>query len=265
MIAITGSVGGAFEREGLRVTSRVLCNLKIFDESIQAFETIAIQPVVMNELIAPIIIGLQSIGKHNLLNKMIPILCQTIASPKRPATHRPSDGAKVWRATGGGTPTDLMNTVQELHTPSSFRSKSSLAVRGTRDSCELCVLQVSSKDFFGDRDDSEDEGFEAPPPSINELLPAYSDGGLAAATAIGLELITKIQFEGPEVRKERLRNLCREYACVFAKSVEPHPAHVSQMNLEVDADLLRGARSSRKAAPRPQSHVKLSELKKMIE
>ena len=42
-------------------------------------------------------------------------------------------------------------------TKSPMMPKARLIVRGERDGCELCVLQVSSRDFFGKADDSEDE------------------------------------------------------------------------------------------------------------
>ena len=106
--------------------------------------------------------------------------------------------------------------------------------------CENCVLQVSSKDYFGERDDRE-SGSENPPPAINELLPSVTDGEGPSSIKSVSERINLISFEGPEVRQERLRSLCTRYEAVFAESVRATAAHVPSMNLEIDADLVRQA------------------------
>ena len=133
--------------------------------------------------------------------------------------------------------------------------------------CELCLLQVSSRDFFGTADDSEDEQVEKHPPNIAELLPSSSmSGGGAALTSREMsEMLEKIIFEGPESLQDRMRTLCWKYKEQFAESVKAQAAHVPPMTLEIDADRLRQAGKGKKLAPRPQSQDKLAELKKMVE
>ena len=61
-----------------------------------------------------------------------------------------------------------------------------------------------------------------------------------------------------------LREVCRRYISIFRCEVRAEPANLPPMELEIDADKLRQTRSSRNT-PRPQSPMKLMELKKMIE
>ena len=49
---------------------------------------------------------------------------------------------------------------------------------GGREECELCVVRVSIRDLFGERDDSEDEN-ENHPPNILDLLPTVTGGGVS--------------------------------------------------------------------------------------
>jgi len=134
-----------------------------------------------------------------------------------------------------------------------------------QEGCELCVLQVSSRDFFGEAEDSEDEELERPPPNIAELLPS-ENGGEEAVDHRGMSgMIAKIIFQGDQNLQEEMRNLCTKYSEIFAESVRAQAAHLPPMSLEVDADVLRRVGKGRKAAPRPQSLEKMVELKKMIE
>ena len=61
-----------------------------------------------------------------------------------------------------------------------------------------------------------------------------------------------------------LREVCRRYISILRCEVRAEPANLPPMELEIDADKLRQTRSSRNT-PRPQSPMKLMELKKMIE
>ena len=174
VIPMTGRVCGAFKRVGRVMTSRILCNYKFINVHTLLQEEIVIEPVVLDDLIAPLIVGLQTIGQYNLLHKQLPTLCQDIVDTKFPLTRSPSNGAlRVAKRAIGVTPAQLALHIEHRAPDRVLNLLLSEREGGTR--CDLCVLQVSSKDYFGERDDSESDS-ETPPPAINELLPSVTDG-----------------------------------------------------------------------------------------
>ena len=132
---------------------------------------------------------------------------------------------------------------------------------GEWDVCELCEVGLSSKDLFGERDESESDS-ENHPHNIFDLLPSSRDAGSAVEQVP--EMISKIIFEGKTAFQERMRALCAVYGDegLFSRTVRPQAAHVPAMRLEVDADKFRQA-GSKSRSPRPQSQNKLAEFKRM--
>ena len=235
-------------------------------------QRIKISPVILPALRAPLIIGIQTLGKHGLLAKQLPSLCTH--STKKRRTEAPSSPEEplTREDTVDGTTAGLKSAEVRHRTPAVPHDRykrtggSRRELRGSSEVCELCVLQTGSRDFFGIGEDSEDEEIERHPINIVDLLPSHANGGEGAASDIGsYELIDKIQLEGSEKMQTGVRNLCERFYTRFAESVVEQAAHVPPMTLEIDADKLRQAGRGRKAAPRPQSLEKLAELKKMIE
>ena len=286
MTPVSGRVCSAFKAVGRVLEFAITCQYKYLNLLLNEWETIEIEPVVLPDLSAPLIIGLQTIGTHGLITKQLPQLCGLPSEKKRTSVSRTPEGSVAKKATVRERTAQVEDSVQEQRTPaadkvpqmlcertrvlrksrvglpealarspltkSPMMPKARLIVRGEREGCELCVLQVSSRDFFGKADDSEDEEIERHPINIAELLPSASGGGGAASQGDWSELLAKIAFEGHESMQDRLRALCTEYRAVFAESVRAQAAHVPPMALEIDADKLRQA-GGRSRAPRPQS------------
>ena len=105
VIPIAGRVCGAFEREGRVMTSRVKCNYKYVNVQTLQQEKIVIEPVILDDLIAPLIVGLQTVGQYDLLMKQLPTLCRNTMDAKLPLTCSPSNGAlRGAKRAIGGTP-----------------------------------------------------------------------------------------------------------------------------------------------------------------
>ena len=218
---------------------------------------------------------MQTIGKHGLLEKQLTLLCQTSAEEKRTCVPKSPNGTTLTRyeedtdreTSAGGKRAKVRHRIPGKHLDGDNPTcKWRRELPAESEVCELCVLPLGSRDFFGDGDDSEDEEIERPPINIASLLPSQANGGEGAALSAGMwDVIDKIIFEGTEMMQTRARALCQKYYTRFAESVVEQAAHVPPMALEIDADLLRQAGRGRKAAPRPQSLEKLAELKKMIE
>ena len=278
---IVGRVCSAFTAVGRELSKCVNINYRFFNKNSNLFEIVNISPVILDDLSAPLIIGLQTIGQHDLLNKQLPELCQHSLTKKRPWASIPLSGVASANATESKQA--RQERLREKSANSKADSKSSelppglqprraslCGVRGgggvpVDEGCELCVLRVSSGDFFGNGDDSEDD-LENPPINITELLPSHTSGAAKVSKEELCELlISKIKLEGHESLQNRIRDKCRKFAHIFAESVKPQAAHVPPMTIEIDADALRHAGKGRKAAPRPQSREKLEELKQMVE
>jgi len=272
---VTGRVCSAFKAVGRSLSARVICKYSFVNHLTKKEETITIEPVILEDLNAPLIIGLQTIGTHQLLKKQIPELCTLTEDQTRPADHLPLDDPLTRKATVGETTAHVEKIEQQKRTIGISRSrKRKLEARrkgrpsvwpADQEGCELCLLQVSSRDFFGEAEDSEDEELERPPTNIAELLPPQNGGGGAVDHRGMSGMIAKIIFNGSLDFQEEMRTLCIEYEKIFAESVREQAAHLPPMSLEVDADVLRRVGKGRRAAPRPQSLEKMVELKQMIE
>ena len=92
VIPTTGRVCGAFERVGRVMTTRLKCNYKFINVHTLLQEEIVIEPVILDDLIAPLIVGLQTVGQYNLLQKQLPTLCRDTMDTKHPLTCSPSNG-----------------------------------------------------------------------------------------------------------------------------------------------------------------------------
>ena len=254
---LSGVVCSAFRgAEGSRSFDRsVLCKLGFFNLLTRSTSSILIEAVIIQDLSAPLIIGLQTIGKHRLIPQCLPSLCTPQIPSEEPEHLYDPTGLK---ATGGERPADVRSSRQEQHAPRprSDQPRCGLQARGQRGSCELCAMSVSSKDFFGAADDSESD--DEASTGIADMLPQA--GG--PTEEVNIEDIT---FDGSAELQARLRSLCEEFKDVFASSVRPQAAHVPPMVLEIDADKLRASGRGRGNSPRPQSREKLDELKAMIE
>ena len=80
---MNGRVCSAFQGDERVLQSRVICKYGFFNHLTRTVQRITIRPVILPALRAPLIIGLQTIGEHGLLDKQLPSLCQTSAEEKR--------------------------------------------------------------------------------------------------------------------------------------------------------------------------------------
>ena len=244
---MSGRVCSAFQGEERLLKYRLICKYGFFNHLTRTVQRITIRPVILPALRAPLIIELQTIGEHGLLEKQLPSLCQPTTEEKRTIIPRSPIGTPLTReedtaretAAGGKRAKVRHRTpdspLMDLDPTGKWRRE--LPVE--REVCELCTLPLGSRDFFGDGDDSEDEEIERPPINIASLLPSHANGGEGAAlSAVVLESIDKIIFEGSEMMQTRARALCQKYKSRFAESVVEQAAHVPPMALEIDADLL---------------------------
>ena len=155
---LRGTVCSAFRgAEGSRSFDRsVLCKLGYYNLLTRATTSILIEAVIIQDLSAPLIIGLQTIGQHLLIPQCLPSLCTHQIASEEPEHLYDPTGLK---ATGGERPADVRSSRQEQHAPRprSDQPRCGLQARGQRGSCELCAMSVSSKDFFGAADDSESD------------------------------------------------------------------------------------------------------------
>ena len=280
VMPITGRVCSAFKAEGRKLSSKLICKYSFINMLSQKEESVVIEPVILEDLSAPLIVGLQTIGANGLLLKQLPDLCGRIRDQEHCVSRLHQNG--LLGGSGGAlslageTAADLEELTQEqgitgIPAPgvkgkpprATAKGKGGLTLSAGLKACELCTLQVSSRDFFRDDDDGEDISFqEGEPASISDLLPSRCGGGGAFDQPVTSELIAKIIFGSDPDLQQDARVLCKKYVDIFAETVRAQAAHVPPMSLEVDADKLRRAG---KRSPRPQSQQKLIELKKMVE
>jgi hypothetical protein len=121
VIPITGRVCGAFERVGRVMTTRLKCNYKFINVHTLLQEVIVIEPVVLDDLIAPLIVGLQTVGQYNLLQKQLPTLCRHTMDTKLPLTCLPSNGAlRGAKRAIGVTPAHARTCIRITGLPTAF-------------------------------------------------------------------------------------------------------------------------------------------------
>ena len=266
IVSAKGSVKTALNGEEIRVLdSAIVVNYNFTNEETKQLETITITPVILDDLRCPLIIGLDTIHEHGLLCKQIPELCAKLCRPVSTTTTRPS-GRKGGRATECENSALPTTHLQKQRTPAGSDQPTCRTVKAGRDGewdgCELCEIGLSSRDLFGERDDSESDS-ENHPDNISDLLPSSRDAGGSVEQVS--EMVDKIIFEGETALQERLRALCTVYGDqgLFSRTVRKQAAHVPAMRLEVDAEKFRQA-GSKSRSPRPQSQEKLAELKRMV-
>ena len=149
---------------------RVICKYRFFNHLTRTVQHITISPVILPALRAPLIIGLQTIGKHGLLEKQLPSLCQTSAEEKRTCVPKSPNGTTVTRyeedtareTAAGGKRAKVRHRIPDsplMDANPTGKWRRELPVES--EVCELCVLPLGLRDFFGDGDDSEDEEIEA--------------------------------------------------------------------------------------------------------
>jgi len=146
-------------------------------------ESKAIQTGHKKDLRAPLVIGLQTIGEHKLLQKQPTHMCGQMQEKKRPLVLKSPKGLLKRKEPGlhstatcaaeppvtvGETTADAKNGARHARTPDKLIADSQREAEaptrlGLEDGVELNVLQVGLKDFFGAGDDSEDEAIEFPP------------------------------------------------------------------------------------------------------
>ena len=271
---VVGGVKGPFvDQESKKFRQAIKFNYGFWNQMTRTTDSIIVKAMIMEELHTPLTIGVNTIGEHGLFCKQIPILCRPCTPTlTRPSTHKAGkrDAARVVgaarQASVGETTAHSEMQKQEHCTPARPDQPTcdpgKLGCCGGREECELCVVRVSIRDLFGERDDSEDEN-ENHPPNILDLLPTVTGGGVSEQSVS--EMIANIIFGGESEDQERLRNLCSEYAekKLFSETVREQAAHVPPMTLQVDYEKFRRA-GGRVRSPRPQSQEKLAELKRMI-
>ena len=263
--------------------------LTLFNTISNKYEDIKITARVIDDLKVELVVGLQTMGTHSLLEKLLPKLVS--ANRNRTRGHIEATGglrpkAGKMRPTAGNTKPspsqkEGVEKAQEQHGSSDGRYKRGKGSKPTcgehpRD-CELCALLMSSMSFFGDAegDDAETDPYDAD--SRIDLAEQLRHSREAHSALEGLlkgsrglsdndidEILDSISFNGSESMRARLREVCRRYIIIFRREVGSDPALLPPMELEIDADKLRRTRSARNT-PRPQSPTKLMELKKMIE
>jgi len=135
--------------------------------------------------------------------------------------------------------------------------------------CELCTLQVRSDQIFGRAEVDEDD-FEDDSPTLAEMLPgqffARHEGGTGDAEADieeDKDCYKKFPLEGSERMRKRAWELNEKYKHIFSERVQPEPARVPPMALEIDVDVLRGSRPHR-TFPRPQTEEKAKALRDIL-
>ena len=105
VVPTTGRVCSAFKAEGRSLSSSVILKYGFWNILTRTTDSITIQPVSMKDLNAPLIIGLQTIGEHNLLRKQIPKLCGqsqeekrilALKSPSEPLTRKAAELGSTW-------------------------------------------------------------------------------------------------------------------------------------------------------------------------
>ena len=97
---VTGRVCSAFQGSSSEMTASVICKYEFFNEQTLSNDVITIRQVILKNLSAPLIVGLQTIGEHKLLNKQLPLLCDIPRKKKRPSAQgTPPSGALARQVT----------------------------------------------------------------------------------------------------------------------------------------------------------------------
>ena len=84
----SGRVCSAFQGEEKSLSNRVNIRYGFYNHLTRTVQRIKISPVILPALRAPLIIGIQTLGKHGLLAKQLPSLCTH--STKKRRTEAPS-------------------------------------------------------------------------------------------------------------------------------------------------------------------------------
>ena len=75
-------------------------------------------------------------------------------------------------------------------------------------------------------------------------------------------LISLIDIQGSDTFKNKIQSVCQQYKHYFSQAVQPLPAKVVPLMLEVDRNLWEVPRNA--GPPRPQSDTKLEEIKLQV-
>ena len=177
---MSGRVCSAFQGEERLLKYRLICKYGFFNHLTRTVQRITIRPVILPALRAPLIIGLQTIGEHGLLEKQLPSLCQPATEEKRTCVPKSPNGTTLTRyeedtareTAAEGKIAKVRHRIPGEHLDGDNPTcKWRRELPAESEVCELCVLPLGSRDFFGDGDDSEDEEIERPPINIASLLP----------------------------------------------------------------------------------------------
>jgi len=91
--------------------------------------------------------------------------------------------------------------------------------------------------------------------------PWDTDSQSGESPSVGL--ISLIDIQGSDTFKNKIRSVCLRYKHCFSQAVQPLPAKVVPLTLEVDRNLWEVPRNA--GPPRPQSDTKLEEIKLQVD
>ena len=236
---------------------------------------------VIDDLQTDLVIGLQTLGRYNLIAKLLPRLAENRdCTREKIERNGDKDGGTRFQPILPTHRAGVQRTAGQRTRGGYNRGKGRVPNQGEQpalDGCEMCALLMSSMSFFGNPDeaDSETDPFDsdrrldigdqlartlASKPELARLLTSEEEPSSSDIE----ELLNTITFNGSETMREKIRCVCKRFIQIFRTTVRPEPAALPPMELEIDADKLKKTRSLR-SAPRPQSPTKLMELKGMIE
>jgi transposase InsO family protein len=183
-----------------------------------------------------LIIGRPTIKKYGLTKK-IPSFCEEEGVEPAPivALARRSDGSPLEIGTQTGTEDNPRAALQA--------TKSRVQLYAT-------AIVLDKTDLIDEYDDSDyiewpDNPFDMDPREVNSV-----------------PFVDRINFQGPTSLQENLRNLCSDYPEIFLEKVQPDPARVTPMSIEVDESMWKT--SKHRGPPRIQCRSKEEEIDKQI-
>ena len=274
---------------GASVNKTIRFDAEIFNRLTEKMESISLVAMIVPALRYDLIIGLQTLIKLKLIEKLTdwcvsaqcvsdrcclrpgqkesPAAQARIANPRRDLANHSGVSQKAPKATGssGGASGSYKANLE-----GTASSMASIRAAGeTLCTCELCSLQVGSVEFFGpEEEDDESSSLEATS-DISDLLPDLptrsAAGGSASTTDVGDTSAIFCQEGRLDASPEfpvRMRSLCEKYAHIFSDKVKPESAKIPPMVLEVDAAILKFGRLSARA--RPQSSAKIVKLREIL-
>eukprot|EP01040_Poterioochromonas_malhamensis_P016372 gene16372-18568_t len=234
------------------VTEKVTIAFSFRNQITSLNETILINALVVKDLPADLIIGLDSIRNHCLLSKFQSFF------EEHPMDEELDSEFVVPREM------DLFHSLSEMESPALIQcTPESIALTNVAATTNVEVTMGSIDKVMATRQaidgtfpfemDDDDEIVLNPVEDIRELN--HRVKGIDA-----MEDLNCIQVFGSEELQSRLRLLCHEFRHVFSMKLNKEPARIKPLTLEVDEVKWRSR--ANQGPPRPQSFQKLKDLQR---